>query len=297
MASVRSFHRYRGESSFTMSQFIAILREQLPQVAPSQTKYRVTEIPSERTIRFYTANKLVDKPVATEGAHARYGYRHLLQVLSIKYLQSQYLPLVKIRSLVENVSNRDLELLIPEISTVTAAHRGFAREDRPVVENSFLPQIFSFNSRQPSRKQRLRNAATMESATPGAVSRSGRGSNCTCTPRHLRRRMSNGSEECCCGNSAFCAAGSGREKSNPRRGVAARAGISARRLPAELELLLSAGSAEPALGVLPRESSLLAVAFRAVLRAGLHRVILLVHKDCILYTISGQRGSPRTGRI
>ena len=144
MASVRSFHRYRGESSFTMSQFIAILREQLPQVAPSQTKYRVTEIPSERTIRFYTANNLVDKPVAREGSHARYGYRHLLQVLSIKYLQSQYLPLVKIRSLVENVSNRDLEILIPEIPTVTAAHRGIAREDRRIVENSFIPQIFSF---------------------------------------------------------------------------------------------------------------------------------------------------------
>jgi len=150
MASVRSFHRYRGESSFTMSQFIAILREQLPQVAPSQTKYRVTEIPSERTIRFYTANKLVDKPGVRDGTHARYGYRHLLQVLSIKYLQSQYLPLVKIRSLVENVSNRDLELLIPEIATVTATHRGIAREDRPVVENSFIPQIFSFKSQQSS---------------------------------------------------------------------------------------------------------------------------------------------------
>jgi DNA-binding transcriptional MerR regulator len=131
-----------------MRQLIAILREQLPQVAPSQTKYRVTEMPSERTIRFYTANKLVDKPVTTEGAHALYGYRHLLQILAIKYLQSQYLPLVKIRSLVENISNRDLELLIPEISPVTAAHRGIAREDRPVVENSFFPQAFSFNSLQ-----------------------------------------------------------------------------------------------------------------------------------------------------
>lgn len=148
MATVRPFHRYRGESSLTMSQFIAILREQLPQVAPTQTKYRVTEIPSERTIRFYTANKLVDKPVPREGAHARYGYRHLLQVMAIKYLQSQYLPLVKIRSLVENISNRDLELLIPEIAPVTATHRGIARADRLVGENSFLSQAFTFNARQ-----------------------------------------------------------------------------------------------------------------------------------------------------
>jgi len=53
-----------------MAQFIAILREQLPQVAPTQTKYRVTEMPSERTIRFYTANNLVDKPLAQDG-HTR----------------------------------------------------------------------------------------------------------------------------------------------------------------------------------------------------------------------------------
>jgi DNA-binding transcriptional MerR regulator len=135
-----------------MPQLIAILREQLPQVAPTQTKYRVTELPSERTIRFYTANNLVDKPVAREGAHARYGYRHLLQVMAIKYLQSQYLPLVKIRSLVENISNRDLELLIPEIAPVTAAHRGIARADRMVVENSFLPQAFPFNAREPRQE-------------------------------------------------------------------------------------------------------------------------------------------------
>ena len=64
--------------------------------------------------------------------------------MAIKYLQSQYLPLVKIRSLVENISNRDLELIIPEISAVTAKHRGIAREDRLVVENSFIPQEFIF---------------------------------------------------------------------------------------------------------------------------------------------------------
>lgn len=152
MASVRSFHRYRGETSFSMSQFTAILHEQIPQVAPTQTKYRVTEIPSERTIRFYTTNKLVDKPLAKEGSHARYGYRHLLQVMAVKYLQSQYLPLVKIRSLMENINNRDLELLIPEISPVTAAHRGISRADRLVVENSFLPQTFMFTARQPVRE-------------------------------------------------------------------------------------------------------------------------------------------------
>jgi len=62
--------------------------------------------------------------------------------MAIKYLQSQYLPLVKIRSLVENISNRDLELLIPEIAPVTAAHRGIARADRVVMKTSSFPRLF-----------------------------------------------------------------------------------------------------------------------------------------------------------
>lgn len=140
MASVRSFHRYRGESSFKMPQFIDILREQIPQAVRSQTRYKVTEIPTARTVRFYTANGLVDKPLGRDGATALYGYRHILQILAIKCLQSQYLPLVKIRSLVENVSNRDLELLIPEITAVSAAHRGIIREDRHIVDNPSIPQ-------------------------------------------------------------------------------------------------------------------------------------------------------------
>ena len=136
MATVRTFHRYRGESSFTLSKLVAILEEQIPLVVPKQTKYRVTEVPTERTIRFYTANGLVDKPIGRDGVTSLYGYRHLLQILAVKYLQSHYLPLVKIRSLVENTGNRDLELIIPEIAPVTAAHRGITREDRRIVDGS-----------------------------------------------------------------------------------------------------------------------------------------------------------------
>jgi DNA-binding transcriptional MerR regulator len=140
MASVRSFHKHRGEKSFTLPRLLEILREQLPLVASRQTKYKVTEIPTARTIRFYTSRGLVDKPAARDGVNALYGYRHLLQVLAIKYLQSQYLPLVKIRSLVENADNRELELLIPAVAPAMAASRGIARDNARVTAPTFLPQ-------------------------------------------------------------------------------------------------------------------------------------------------------------
>lgn len=133
MALVRPFHRYRGEAAISLPEFISILKDLIPRVVPSQSKYRVTEIPTERTIRFYTANGLVDKPGDKRGTSALYGYRQILQVLAVKYLQSHYLPLVKIRSLVENVSNRELEQLIPEVPSAAAAHRAFVRGDTAPV--------------------------------------------------------------------------------------------------------------------------------------------------------------------
>jgi DNA-binding transcriptional MerR regulator len=138
MASVRSFHKFRGATSFTLPKLLEILSEQLPQVAPLQTKYRVRDIPTARTVRYYTTNSLVDKPVAMVGVNALYGYRHLLQILAIKYLQSQYLPLVKIRSLIKNADNRELELLIPAFAPAPATSRIASRDDRRIAERSFL---------------------------------------------------------------------------------------------------------------------------------------------------------------
>jgi DNA-binding transcriptional MerR regulator len=138
MVAVRSFHKYRGETSFTLQKLVEILKEQLPHVAPLQTKYRVSDIPTERTVRYYTTNFLVDKPLARDGVNALYGYRHLLQILAIKYLQSQYLPLVKVRSLIKNADNRELELLIPAFASAPASSRMVSREDRRIAERSFL---------------------------------------------------------------------------------------------------------------------------------------------------------------
>ena len=84
-----------------------------------QVRYRVTDLPTERTLRYYISQGLVDRPSGQRGTAALYGYRHLLQVLAVKYLQSQYLPLRKIKGLLRGRSNRELEQLLPE----SRAHR------------------------------------------------------------------------------------------------------------------------------------------------------------------------------
>ena len=120
MSPVKLFHKYRGMSDFTLGSLLAAARDILPDLVGRQTRYKVTEMPTERTIRYYLSHRLLDRPLGRKGTSSTFGYRHLLQVLAIKYLQSQYLPLKKIESVMEGLSNRELEQLLPEGQAGTA---------------------------------------------------------------------------------------------------------------------------------------------------------------------------------
>jgi len=82
-----------------------------------QTRYKVTDLPSERTVRYYLSRGIMDRPIGKRGTASLFGYRHLLQLLAIKYLQFQYLPLEKIRAVLAGRSNRELEEILPDGSS------------------------------------------------------------------------------------------------------------------------------------------------------------------------------------
>src|SRR5438477_12890678 len=56
---------------------------------------RVSPAPDARTVRYYTTLGLLDRPDIV-GRQARYGQRHLLQLLAIKGLQKRALPLAEL---------------------------------------------------------------------------------------------------------------------------------------------------------------------------------------------------------
>jgi DNA-binding transcriptional MerR regulator len=72
---------------------------------------RVSAAPDARTIRYYATLGLVDRP-SFEGRQARYGRRHLLQLLAIKALQSASLPLAEIQARLYGRSDRELEAIV-----------------------------------------------------------------------------------------------------------------------------------------------------------------------------------------
>ena len=64
--------------------------------------------PSARSVRFYVANGLLDRPEGT-GTAATYNYRHLLQLLAIKIRQREGQSLEKIKEEMRDVTGDALE--------------------------------------------------------------------------------------------------------------------------------------------------------------------------------------------
>ncbi len=64
--------------------------------------------PSARSVRFYVASGLLDRPEGT-GTAATYNYRHLLQLLAIKIRQREGQSLEKIKQEIQDVTGDALE--------------------------------------------------------------------------------------------------------------------------------------------------------------------------------------------
>lgn len=83
----------------------------LPDMVGRQTRYKVTETPDLRTLRYYITQGLLDPPHYVAG-RALYVRRHLLQIIAIKKLQSECLPIRKIREILPGLDDAGLEDLV-----------------------------------------------------------------------------------------------------------------------------------------------------------------------------------------
>jgi DNA-binding transcriptional MerR regulator len=84
-----------------------------------QPDHRVSTTPDGRTIRYYTTLGLLDRP-AIQGRQAKYGRRHVLQLLAIKALQATSLPLADVQSRLYGLSDSELEAIINSVASSIA---------------------------------------------------------------------------------------------------------------------------------------------------------------------------------
>jgi hypothetical protein len=66
--------------------------------ASARTNGRVRDVPNERLVRWYVTVGLVDPPLSRRGRVARYGRRHLLQLVAVKRRQAEGRSLAEIQA-------------------------------------------------------------------------------------------------------------------------------------------------------------------------------------------------------
>ena len=102
---------------------------------------RIQATPDARTVRFYQTAGLLDRPVRYDGRVARYGRRHLLQLVVIRILQSEGLSLAQIQTRLAGMTNAELEAIgaPPTVATIgetTALSAYTASTDTPSTQIS-----------------------------------------------------------------------------------------------------------------------------------------------------------------
>jgi len=102
-------------------------------VRPTNASARAA--PSARSIRFYVANGLLERPEGT-GTAATYNYRHFLQLLAIKIRQREGVTLDVIKQEMKDVTGDSLER---RVATSLAAALGATVETRKQASNDDVP--------------------------------------------------------------------------------------------------------------------------------------------------------------
>jgi len=104
--------KFAEREDLRLDEMLGVVNILMEVVAPVQPSDRVSETLSERTLRYYISQGLVDRPSGKEGCSALYSYRHLLQLLALKRLQASYFPVKKIREIIPNSTNDELKGII-----------------------------------------------------------------------------------------------------------------------------------------------------------------------------------------
>ena len=104
----KALGQWLERSDLTIEALASTTSELLPAIAPRQTRYKVTERPDVRTIRYYTSQGLLPKPVSYEGGRARYSGSHLLRLLLIKRMQAEHQTLHRIKRVLRGASDEEI---------------------------------------------------------------------------------------------------------------------------------------------------------------------------------------------
>ncbi len=104
--------REKGQKYVGLPEFARVSEQILAELGLEQERGTVTSVPDERTIRYYMAEGVIQTPEERQGTASVFAYLHLLQLLTVKKLQAEHLPIRKIRELVAGKTEAELEIIL-----------------------------------------------------------------------------------------------------------------------------------------------------------------------------------------
>ena len=146
-------------------EFARVGEQILAEMGLEQARGTVTSVPDERTIRYYMAEGLIQTPGERQGTASLFGYLNLLQLLTVKKLQAEHLPIRKIRELVAGKSEQELEMLLGVGSVAAKKSReGDAKRylESLLAPESALPPMLAAAAPPPPPPQMLDQSASWQ---------------------------------------------------------------------------------------------------------------------------------------
>jgi DNA-binding transcriptional MerR regulator len=134
----------------------------LAEIGTTQDRGTVSEMPDERTLRYYLAEGLLSPALEKQGTASVFGYVHLLQLLVVKKLQSEHLPIRKIKELVDGRTERELERLLGLDAKAGAKNEALSYLEK-LLTRSTSPAA---NAASPSSASRNQSFASPSAAAP-----------------------------------------------------------------------------------------------------------------------------------
>jgi len=121
----------------------------LAEIGTTQDRGTVSLMPDERTLRYYLAEGLISPAAEKQGTASVFGYPHLLQLLVVKKLQSEHLPIRKIKELVGGRTERELERLLGLDTSAGAKHEAHSYLEK-LLTGSTSPSASAARSQSPA---------------------------------------------------------------------------------------------------------------------------------------------------
>ena len=128
----------------------------LSQLDLEQERGTVTNVPDERTIRYYLSEGLIQSGGEKQGTASVFSYLNLLQLIAVKKLQAEHLPIRKIRELVADKSETELETLL---GFGSATKKGGESEAKRYLESLLSPSM-------PETAPRSRPMSSLKASAP-----------------------------------------------------------------------------------------------------------------------------------